>query len=56
MNPERLVQAVDEHEQLMRAFRDSDPSAAADIWETHLRHTGDTLAAVLNRREAQGTG
>ncbi|MCV3273446.1 GntR family transcriptional regulator [Roseobacter sinensis] len=53
MDPERLDQAVDEHQQLMRALRASDPSAASDIWETHLRHTGDTLAALLSRHEAE---
>jgi DNA-binding GntR family transcriptional regulator len=42
-----LTQAVSEHEDLMQAFRDMDPDAAARVWETHLRHTGETVANVL---------
>jgi len=51
MNPERLSQAVAEHESLMDAFRARDPEAAASIWEAHLRHTGTTLASVLRDAE-----
>lgn len=51
MNPERLKQAVDEHERLMDAFRKRDPECAATVWETHLRHTGETLAQVLSRAQ-----
>ena len=47
MNPERLSQAVSEHETLMRAFRSCDASLAASVWEQHLRHTGETVAAAL---------
>ena len=47
LNPDRLTQAVSEHEDLMQAFRDMDPDAAARVWETHLRHTGETVANVL---------
>lgn len=51
MDPERLAQAVSEHEQLMQAFRRRDPAVAAEIWEAHLRNTGKTLATVLSRQE-----
>lgn len=47
MNPDRLVQAVGEHEALMQAFRDGDASQAASVWEQHLRHTGETVASAL---------
>ncbi|MEL6808845.1 MAG: GntR family transcriptional regulator [Pseudomonadota bacterium] len=47
MEPERLTQAIGEHEELMDAFRARQESKAAGIWETHLRHTGQTVAAVL---------
>lgn len=53
MNRERLEQAVGEHETLMQAFRSRDPSAAADIWKTHLLHTGQALADVLGRQPDQ---
>lgn len=56
MNPERLAQAVQEHEHLMRAFRTGDPLAAGQIWRTHLRHTGETLADVLSRQRESQTG
>lgn len=47
MKPERLDQAVEEHECLMRAFREGDDENAGSIWETHLLHTGKTLSEVL---------
>ena len=47
MNPERLSQAVSEHETLMQAFRNKDASLAENVWEQHLRHTGETVAAAL---------
>jgi DNA-binding GntR family transcriptional regulator len=56
MNPERLEQAVGEHETLMQAFRSRDPLAAAKIWKTHLLHTGETLAAVLVRQGDRNPG
>jgi DNA-binding GntR family transcriptional regulator len=52
VNPDRLAQAVAEHEAIMQAFRLRDPDAAADVWETHLRHTGETVANVLRARQA----
>ncbi|MFK7837544.1 MAG: GntR family transcriptional regulator [Sulfitobacter sp.] len=47
LNEARLEQAFAEHEDLMQAFRDQSADSAAQIWETHLRHTGETVAAVL---------
>lgn len=47
MHPERLLQAVSEHETLMQAFRNKDASLAENVWEQHLRHTGETVAAAL---------
>jgi DNA-binding GntR family transcriptional regulator len=47
MSPSRWAQSVEEHEILMQALRARDGDAAAAIWATHLRHTGETLAAVL---------
>lgn len=52
MNPARLKQAAEEHEELMVALRRKDSAAAAAIWRTHLLHTGQTLAAVLVERAA----
>lgn len=53
VDPHRLAQAVAEHEAIMQAFRARDPDMAARVWETHLRHTGETVADVL--RAAQQT-
>lgn len=47
LNHERLEQAVAEHEDLMQSFRDQSADRAAQVWETHLRHTGETVADVL---------
>lgn len=47
MNPERLAQAVAEHEGLMQAFRTGQAQIASQAWETHLRNTGETVADVL---------
>jgi DNA-binding GntR family transcriptional regulator len=46
MDPDRLEQALSEHEKLMVALRENDPDAAAAVWEMHLRHTGQTVATV----------
>lgn len=51
MEPDRLAQAVSEHEAVMQAFRDRDSDAAARIWELHLRHTGITVTEVLRAQE-----
>ena len=56
MDPERLAQAVGEHEAVMAAFRARDGAAAAQVWEQHLRHTGQTVAEVLHRQERDGAG
>lgn len=53
MAPERLQEAVQEHEMVMQAFRTGDADAAAAGWERHLRHTGDSVQAVL-RHHADG--
>ncbi|OWU84369.1 GntR family transcriptional regulator [Oceanicola sp. 22II-s10i] len=47
MRPDRLEQAVGEHETLMEALRARDPEAAARVWRQHLTHTGETVASVL---------
>lgn len=47
MKPERLEQAVAEHEDLMQAFRDGNAQQASKVWESHLRHTGETITEVL---------
>lgn len=49
MAPARWRQAVDEHERLMEALRAHDANAAGEVWLEHLRHTGETIEAVLNR-------
>lgn len=51
IDPARLAQSVDEHEELMNACRRRDPEAARLTWRAHLDHTGDTVVAVL-RQEA----
>ena len=47
MNPDRLAQAVSEHEALMHMFRTGDAQHAATVWEQHLRNTGETVAEAL---------
>lgn len=54
MKPERLEQAVGEHEAVMQAFRARDGAAAEKVWEQHLRHTGETVVGVLCRQEGEG--
>jgi DNA-binding GntR family transcriptional regulator len=48
MEPDRLTQAVSEHEELMQAFRTRDAHAATRVWEKHLRHTGETVSTALS--------
>lgn len=55
MAPERLREAAQEHEMVMQAFRTGDADAAAAVWERHLRHTGDSVQAVLRHRD-RGAG
>lgn len=47
MDPDRLEEAVGEHEQLMKALRAQDGDSARRIWRDHLLHTGRTVAGVL---------
>jgi DNA-binding GntR family transcriptional regulator len=47
IDPDRLKEAVGEHEQLMQALRARDADAARRIWRDHLLHTGRTVAEVL---------
>lgn len=53
VDPDRLREAVGEHEQLMQALRARDADAARRIWRDHLLHTGRTVAEVL-RNEGLG--
>jgi len=48
MDKGRWAQAVEEHETLMDVLRSRDADAALAIWNTHLRNTGETVAALLN--------
>ena len=52
MQPKRLDEALGEHETLMEALRKRDPAQAAEVWRTHLLHTGETVASVLRERSA----
>lgn len=47
MKPDRLTEAVSEHEEFMEALRTKDPERAARIWRQHLLQTGETVASVL---------
>ncbi|MFT7060093.1 MAG: DNA-binding GntR family transcriptional regulator [Pseudorhodobacter sp.] len=51
MNPDRLNEAIEEHEHLMTALRSRDSEAARRIWRGHLLHTGRTVAEVLRLAE-----
>jgi len=51
MRPDRLEQAVDEHEALMEALRTRNPEAAARVWRQHLTHTGETVVSILARED-----
>ncbi|MFT6104993.1 MAG: DNA-binding GntR family transcriptional regulator [Paracoccaceae bacterium] len=53
MDPDRLAQAVAEHEHLMNALRRRDADAARQIWRDHLLNTGQSVTDVLRR---QGLG
>lgn len=55
MAPERLREAVQEHEMVMQAFRTGDVDAAAAVWERHLRHTGDSVQTVLRHHDDGAT-
>lgn len=47
VDPRRWEESVDEHEELMRAFRTRDAERARQIWRLHLQHTGDAVCSVL---------
>ncbi|MEM6383146.1 MAG: GntR family transcriptional regulator [Pseudomonadota bacterium] len=47
VDPDRWEQALGEHDALMNAFRQGDAQTAGRIWRTHLMHTGETVARVL---------
>jgi DNA-binding GntR family transcriptional regulator len=53
MDPKRLKTAVEEHEQLMNAFRSKDAEYARQIWRKHLLNTGRSVRDVLR---SQGLG
>jgi len=53
MDPDRLTTAVQEHEQLMAAFRAKNAEAARQIWREHLLNTGQSVTDVLR---SQGLG
>jgi DNA-binding GntR family transcriptional regulator len=53
MDPDRLTTAVDEHEQLMTAFRTRNSEAARQVWRQHLWNTGQSVTDVLR---SQGLG
>jgi DNA-binding GntR family transcriptional regulator len=53
MDSDRWSQAVAEHEALMAAIRSGDAASAAGVWDQHLQHTGEAVAAIL--REAETT-
>ncbi|MDW3221519.1 MAG: GntR family transcriptional regulator [Paracoccaceae bacterium] len=48
MDPDRLNEAVSEHEKLMVALRRRDSEAARQVWRSHLLNTGRTVATVLS--------
>lgn len=47
LDPDRWTEAVAEHDAMMAALRARNPGAVAQIWDRHLRRTGDRLAAIL---------
>ncbi len=51
LDTDRWSQAMAEHDELMVALRARDAASAAEIWQRHLRHTGETLAEVLRDRQ-----
>lgn len=52
-DPARWAEAMDEHEQLMDAFRRRDAAAAMAVWRVHLRHTGKATCELLRQRLAE---
>ncbi|MEM9147198.1 MAG: GntR family transcriptional regulator [Pseudomonadota bacterium] len=51
MEPQRLAEAMGEHDALMAALRVRDGAAAGRIWRRHLLRTGDAVASVIDRAQ-----
>ncbi|MEM6974114.1 MAG: GntR family transcriptional regulator [Pseudomonadota bacterium] len=51
MEPQRLSEAVGEHDALMAALRARNAPAAERIWRRHLLRTGEAVAGVIERAE-----
>jgi DNA-binding GntR family transcriptional regulator len=49
----RWEQAMQEHENVMAAFRDRDAARASDIWRVHLQRSGEVTARVLLSRQQE---
>ena len=54
-DPARWAEAMDEHEQLMAAFRRRDAAHAMSVWRVHLRHTGEATCELLRQRLSERT-
>lgn len=50
---QRWAQAMQEHEDVMQAFRDRDPERAANIWRIHLQESGRVTIGVLQAKEQE---
>lgn len=50
---ERWEQAMQEHEDVMQAFRDGDAERAANIWRVHLQESGRVTIGVLRSKEQE---
>ena len=50
---QRWKQAMQEHEDVMQAFRDHDGNKAADIWRKHLQESGRVTIEILEAKEQQ---
>lgn len=48
---QRWSQAMQEHEQVMQAFRDKDGAKAAAIWRKHLQESGRVTIEILQTKE-----
>ncbi|MEO1723250.1 MAG: GntR family transcriptional regulator [Pseudomonadota bacterium] len=56
MEPQRLAEAMGEHDALMAALRVRDGVAAGRIWRRHLLRTGEAVAGVIDRAEDAADG
>lgn len=50
---QRWAQAMQEHEEVMQAFRDKDADRAARIWRHHLLESGRVTVGVLQAKEQE---